>query len=75
MARAGIVFGLILCGITIAGLVASSTKAPTQFYPMMLGIPILFLGVVALNPHRRRFAMMVASLIAILGGVLGILWC
>ena len=74
MARVGIVFGLILCGITFAGLVATSAKIPTQFYPMMLGIPILFCGVVSLNPHRRRLSMMVAAGIAATGALLGALW-
>lgn len=74
MARAGIVFGLILCGITFAGLVGTPAKAPTQFYAMMLGIPILFCGVVALNPHRRRLSMLVATTIAVSGAVSGALW-
>ena len=74
MARTGIVFGLILCGITIAGLVVMPAKTPTQFYGMMLGIPILFCGVVALNPHRRRLAMSFAAAIALIGAVVGGLW-
>jgi hypothetical protein len=74
MARVGIVFGLILCGITVVGLVGSPIKNPTQFYAMMLGIPILFCGVVALNPHRRRLAMLVAACIALTGVILGAFW-
>lgn len=74
MARVGIIFGLILCGITVAGLIGTPIKNPTQFYGMMLGIPILFCGVVALNPHRRRVAMMVAAGIALSGAALGALW-
>lgn len=74
MARAGIIFGLILCGLTFAGLVGTSAKTPVQFYPMMLGIPILFCGVVALNPHRRRLAMLVALSIAVGGALIGSLW-
>ena len=74
MARAGIIFGLILCGLTFAGLVGTPAKTPTQFYPMMLGIPILFCGVVALNPHRRRLSMLVASTIAVTGAVIGAFW-
>ena len=74
MARAGIVFGLILCGITFAGLVGTPAKTPTQFFSMMLGIPILFCGVVALNPHRRRLSMLVASTVAATGAVLGAIW-
>jgi hypothetical protein len=38
---------------------------------MMLGIPLLFCGVVALNPHRRKQAMHVASIVALLGAVIG----
>ena len=74
MARAGIVFGLILCGVTFAGLVGIAAKTPTQFFPMMLGIPLLFLGVVALNPHRRRFAMAISIGISVLGVVCGAAW-
>jgi apolipoprotein N-acyltransferase len=71
MARVGIVFGLVLCGLTAVALVWTPVKSPTQFIPMMLGIPILFCGVVALNPHRRRHAMHAASGIAMLGTVGG----
>ena len=74
MARVGIVFGLLLCGVTFVGLVGTSAKIPTQFVPMMFGIPILFCGVVALNPHRRKVAMQAACGLATLGAVGGILW-
>jgi hypothetical protein len=74
MARTGIVFGLILCGITFVGLVGIPVKTPTQFYAMMLGIPILICGVVALNPHRRRSAMACAAAIALLGASAGAIW-
>ena len=72
MARTGIVFGLLLCGLTFLALVWTPFKSPTQFIPMMLGIPILFCGVVALNPHRRKHAMHVASAIATLGALAGL---
>jgi hypothetical protein len=71
MARVGIVFGLALCCLSIVGLMGTAEKTPTQFIPMMLGVPILFCGVVALNPHRRKYAMHTASLIAVLGAVCG----
>ncbi len=74
MARAGIIFGLLLCGLTAAGLIATDAKSPTKFLPMMLGIPILFCGVVALNPHRRKAAMQSASGIAALGALAGFCW-
>ena len=71
MARIGIIFGLALCGLTVACLVQSTTKSPYQFIPMILGIPMLFLGVVALNPHRRRQAMNVAASVSTMGLVVG----
>ncbi|MBB3204678.1 hypothetical protein FHS27_000442 [Rhodopirellula rubra] len=71
MARIGIVFGLLLFGLTIAGLSTTSQKTYTQFIPMMFGIPLLFLGVVALNPHRRGESVFVALLLALLCTILG----
>ena len=75
MARVGIVFGLLLCGLTYAAMVWDPEKIPAQFIPMMFGIPLLFCGVVALNPHRRKISMQVASSVAGLGGIVGTLWC
>ncbi len=75
MARVGIVFGLLLCGLTYAAMVWDSEKIPAQFIPMMFGIPLLFCGVVALNPHRRKISMQVAASVAGLGGVFGSIWC
>ena len=78
MARVGIIFGLLLCGLTIAGLVGTTVKNPILFVPMMIGIPTLFCGVVALNPHRRKHAMRVAGALALLGtcigGIRGLVW-
>ncbi|MFG0263124.1 MAG: hypothetical protein ACF788_12100 [Novipirellula sp. JB048] len=71
MARIAILFGLLLCTVTLAALIVSMQKMPAQFCPMMLGIPMLFCGVVGLNPHRRRLAMHVAAAIALLGALTG----
>jgi hypothetical protein len=71
MARVGIVFGIVLCCLSIVGMVGTLEKYPTQFIPMMLGVPVLFCGVVALNPHRRRYAMHAALMIAFVGAVCG----
>ncbi len=75
MARVGIVFGLLLCGSTYAAMVWDPDKIPEQFIPMMFGIPLLFCGVVALNPHRRKISMQVAASVTGLVGVSGVLWC
>lgn len=73
MARIGIVFGLVLFGLTIAALSITTQKSYTQFVPMMFGIPLLFFGVVALNPHRRRKAIFAALVLASAGLLFGLL--
>lgn len=73
MDRFAIVLGLLLCGLTIAGLFASPVKAPLQFIPMMFGIPTLFCGVVSLNPHRRRYAMFQAALLVGFGAIIAMI--
>lgn len=75
MARVGIVFGMLLCGLTYAAMVWDPVKIPAQFIPMMFGVPLLFCGVVALNPHRRKASMHAAAGVTGLGGVAGSLWC
>lgn len=72
MARIGIVFGLVLFGMTIAALSATTQKSYTQFVPMMFGIPLLFFGVVALNPHRRGKAVVAALMLAAVGLLFGV---
>ncbi|MFG0264024.1 MAG: hypothetical protein ACF8AM_02595 [Rhodopirellula sp. JB055] len=67
MARIGIFFGLVLCGLTVAALSVTTEKSYTQFVPMMFGIPLLFLGVVGLNPHRRLGATVVALTLGMIG--------
>lgn len=74
MARLGIIFGLLLCGISIAAMLQTPLKTPSQFYSMMFGIPIFFCGIVSLNPHRRRQSMMIANLLASIGVISGMAW-
>jgi len=74
MARLGIIFGLILFGISIFAMLQTPQKTPSQFYSMMFGIPIFFCGLVALNPHRRRHAMLIACMVAMFGVGGGLVW-
>lgn len=71
MARIGIVFGLVLFGLSIVALSMTAQKSYTQFIPMMFGIPLLFCGVVALNPHRKGGAVFAALILASVGAVIG----
>ena len=64
MARTAIVFGLLLCGLTLYGLFASMLKSPLQFVPLMFGIPVFLCGIVGLNPHRQRLASFIAAIIS-----------
>lgn len=74
IARLGVIFGLLLCGLSLLAMVQAPAKSPPQFIPLMLGIPILFCGVVALNPHRRQRSTQVAMAIAVVGAVAGAWW-
>ena len=74
MARLGIIFGLILVGISLAAMLQTPQKAPSQFYSMMFGIPTFFCGIVALNPHRRKQAMTVATLLCLAAILSGLTW-
>lgn len=68
MARFSVVIGLLLCGLTVYGMVGSTSgKIATAFVPMMFGIPLVICGVVALNPHRRRLWMAMAAVVGGLG--------
>lgn len=68
MARATIVFGLILCGATLVALLNISVgKITTAFIPIIFGIPIFICGIISLNPHRARFWLRTAVAIAAIG--------
>lgn len=68
LARFSVVIGLLLCGLTVYGMVGSTSgKIATAFVPMVFGIPLVICGVVALNPHRRRLWMAMAAMIGALG--------
>lgn len=67
MSVISILIGLLLCGLTVFGMVGSPEKLAVAFVPMMLGIPMVFCGVVSLNPHRQKVWMRVAALVAAIG--------
>ncbi len=71
MSRFGIICGLILCADTAFALFGSTAKLPLFFIPMMIGIPMLFFGVVALNPHRRRHSLALTAGLAAIGLLVG----
>lgn len=68
MARATIVFGLLLCVATLITLLNISVgRITSAFIPIMFGIPIFICGIISLNPHRARFWLRAAVIIAVIG--------
>lgn len=69
MARVTILLGLLLCGLTMIGLLAPTVgKTSSAFVPMIFGIPLVIAGIVGLNPHRRRICTTFACALAFIGG-------
>lgn len=64
---ASIIFGLLLCALSVLGMIGSAQKIATAFVPMMFGIPLVISGIISLNPHRGRVAMPIAAAVASLG--------
>jgi hypothetical protein len=75
MARVSIIFGLLLCGLSAIAMVSTPLKMPALFIPMMFGIPVLFCGVVGLNPHRRRNSVASAAAIMLFAVVAALARC
>ena len=72
MGKTTIIFGglLVLLGAGIyAGLAAVEGSAPsvTVLIPAFFGLPIVLLGIVALNDGYRKHAMHVVAVLALLG--------
>lgn len=74
MARATIVFGLLLCGATLVALLNISVgRITSAFIPIIFGIPIFICGIISLNPHRAKFWLRTAVAIAAIGAAGSIL--
>lgn len=71
MAKTGIVFGLVMSGLTVVCLFISMEKSLTQFVPMIFGILLLVLGIVSLNPHWRFRATLASAVLMLVGSILG----
>ena len=57
MARGLIMIAMMHCGLSMVMLLATPHREIASTVPMMIGIPLLYLGVVGLNPHRRRLVV------------------
>lgn len=73
MPQTSVLFGLALCGLTVFGMIGTAEKLATAFVPMMLGIPLVFCGIVSLNPHRKKIWLRMAATVGLLGATLSAL--
>jgi len=75
LAKLTIAFGVLLILIGVAGYIATGSSHTTALIPAFLGLPILILGVLALNENRRKHAMhgaVALALICCLGSARGL---
>lgn len=66
-----IIFGFLLAFIGLKGCVSPEPSAVSAMTPAYVGLPLLLLGVVALNAKLRMHAMHVAAMLGLAGVVLG----
>lgn len=73
MVRATLWFGAILTLFGIASYAGTGGASLTALTPVLIGIPIMLLGVVARDERRRKGALGVAAALGLLGllGTLG----
>jgi hypothetical protein len=67
MSNIAIGFGAVLMVLGIAGYFGSGMVSLTALIPTAFGLVLLVLGVIARDPGKRRHAMHVAVIIALLG--------
>ncbi len=67
MARTTIVFGCVLIALGVGSYFGTGRASMTAMIPAFLGLPLLLLGVVALNDRRRKHAMHAAVVVGLLG--------
>jgi len=71
VARISIVFGGLLIALGIGAFVGTGNEHPTALIPAGLGLVLGLLGIVALNPSRRKHAMHAAAMVGLVGVVGG----
>lgn len=71
LARSSVWIAMLLCGLSMLMLIGTPMRRIESAIPMMLGIPLLFVGVIGLNPHRRLLLIIGAAVSSTLGMTLG----
>ncbi len=61
--------GLVLIALGLGGYFGAGRASVTALIPAFFGLPLLILGLVALNERRRKTAMHIAAVLGLLGFV------
>jgi hypothetical protein len=71
MSKITMLFGALLCGVSLLGLlIAGKVSSPTIFIPMFVGVPLFLLGLFSeLKPTLRKHLMHVAVTLGLLGAL------
>ncbi len=69
MAKITIGLGLVLIALGLGGYFGTGRASVTALIPAFFGLPLLLLGLVALNERRRKHAIHIAVIIGLLGCV------
>ena len=67
MAKICITLGILLCLLGLGGYLGTDRESITALIPAFFGLPLAALGVLARNPIRRKSAMHMAVVIALIG--------
>lgn len=67
MTKLAITLGVLLMLLGIGAYFSTGQQSITAMIPAFFGLPIVILGIVALNENRRRHAMHGVMLLALLG--------
>ncbi len=69
MAKITIGLGLVLIALGLGSYFGTGRASVTALIPAFFGLPLLLLGLVALNEHMRKTAIQIAVVIGLLGFV------
>ncbi len=67
MAKITIGLGLVLIVLGLGAYFGTGRESETALIPAFFGLPLLILGLIACNEGRRRIAIPIAGVIALLG--------
>ena len=67
MATITIGLGLVLIALGLGGYFGTGRESLTALIPVLFGLPLMLLGMVALKEHMRKHAMHAAAVIGLLG--------